>query len=147
MLCEQGKFQRRLAFYDNGIKGASNNQVNKSNNDRRWEFVPVEGEEGVYYLKNVGQNKFILEVGNGSNALLGTSLAAGSQKFTILYNGDGTASILKYGEPNVSLYMSTSDDYSIIGKDPGQSPSKWRIDLYADNATAVEKAQIEALVD
>lgn len=146
LLCEQGKFQRRLAFYDNGIKGASNTQVNKSSDDRRWEFVPVEGEEGVYYLKNVGQNKFILEVGNGSNALLGTSLAAGSQKFTILYNGDGTASILKYGEPNVSLYMSTSDDYSIIGKEPGQSPSKWRIDLYADNATAVEKAQIEALV-
>ena len=146
LLCEQGKFQRRLAFYDNGLKGASNTQVNKSNNDRRWEFVPVEGEEGVYYLKNVGQNKFILEVGNGSNALLGTSLAAGSQKFTILYNGDGTASILKYGEPNVSLYMSTSDDYPIIGKDPGQSPSKWRIDLYADNATAAEIAELEALV-
>ena len=147
LLCKEGKFQRRLAFYDNGLKGASNTQVNKSNNDRRWEFVPVEGEEGVYYLKNVGQNKFILEVGNGSNALLGTSLAAGSQKFTIFYNGDGTASILKYGEPNVSLYMSTSNDnYSIIGKDPGQSPSQWQINLYADNATAVEKAQIEALV-
>lgn len=146
LLCEQGKFQRRLAFYDNGIKGASNTQVNKSSDDRRWEFVPVEGEEGVYYLKNIGQNKFILEVGNGSNALLGTSVAAGSQKFTILYNGDGTASILKYGEPNVSLYMNTSDDYPIIGKEPGQSPSKWQINLYADNATAAETAELEALI-
>lgn len=145
LLCEQGKFQRRLAFYDNGIKGASGTQVNKSSDDRRWEFVPVEGEEGVYYLKNIGQNKFILEVGNGSNALLGTSVAAGSQKFTIFYNGDGTASILKYGEPNVSLYMNTSD-YSIIGKEPGQSPSKWQINLYADNATAAETAELEALI-
>ncbi|MBR3917014.1 MAG: RICIN domain-containing protein, partial [Bacteroidaceae bacterium] len=140
--CAEGNFGYRLAFYENGVKAASNTQV--ANDNRRWEFVPVEGEEGVYYIRNVGQNKFIIEVGNGSNALLGTSLAAGSQKFTILYNGDGTASILKASEPNVSLYRNT--DNSIVGKEPGEKRSQWRIELYTDNATAVEVANLEALV-
>lgn len=140
--CAEGNFGYRIAFYENGVKAASNTQV--ANDNRRWEFVPVEGEEGVYYIRNVGQNKFIIEVGNGSNALLGTSLAAGSQKFTILYNGDGTASILKASEPNVSLYRNT--DNSIVGKEPGEKRSQWRIELYTDNATAVEVANLEALV-
>ena len=142
--CSQGNFGYYLSYYDNGIKTASTSQVPKTNDDRRWEFVQVEGEEGVYYLKNVGQNKFILEVGSGSNALLGTTLAAGSQKFTIFYNGDGTASILKAGEPNVSLYRGS--DNSIVGKEPGEKSSQWRIELYNDNATAVEIAELEALV-
>ena len=142
--CAEGNFGRYLAYYDNGVKAVTQSQVAKANDDRRWEFVPVEGEEGVYYIRNVGQNKFILEVGNGSNALLGTSLAAGSQKFTIFYNGDGTASILKAGEPNVSLYRDS--DYSIVGKEPGEKSSQWRIELYTDNATAVEIAELEALV-
>ena len=142
--CSQGNFGYYLSYYDNGIKAASTSQVQKTNDDRRWEFVQVEGEEGVYYLKNVGQNKFILEVGSGSNALLGTSNAKGSQKFTIFYNGDGTASLLKAGEPNVSLYRGS--DNSIVGKEPGEKNSQWRIELYNDNATAVEIAELEATV-
>ena len=142
--CAEGTFGYYLAFYDNGVKAATTTQVKKSNDDRRWEFVPVEGEEGVYYIRNVGQNKFILEVGSGSNALLGTSLAKGSQKFTIFYNGDGTASILKAGESNVSLYRST--DNAIVGKEPGEKRSQWRIECYADNATAAEVAELETLV-
>lgn len=142
--CAEGSFGYYLAFYDNGIKSATQSQVAKANDDRRWEFVPVEGEEGVYYIRNVGQNKFILEVGSGSNALLGTSLAAGSQKFTIFYNGDGTASILKAGESNVSLYRSNNN--AIVGKEPGEKRSQWRIECYADNATAAEVAELETLV-
>ena len=142
--CSQGNFGYYLSYYENGIKAASTSQVPKTNDDRRWEFVQVEGEEGVYYLKNVGQNKFILEVGSGSNALLGTSNAKGSQKFTIFYNGDGTASLLKAGEPNVSLYRGS--DNSIVGKEPGEKSSQWRIELYNDNATAVEIAELEATV-
>ena len=140
----EGNFGYYLAYYNAGVKATSQSQVAKTNDDRRWEFVPVEGEEGVYYIKNIGQNKFILEVGNGSNALLGTSIAAGSQKFTIFYNGDGTASILKAGEPNVSLYR--SNDNSIVGKEPGEKRSQWRIECYKDNATATEIAELEALV-
>ena len=142
--CALGNFGYYLAYYDTGIKAASQSQVAKANDDRRWEFVEVEGEEGVYYIKNIGQNKFILEVGNGTNALLGTSNAAGSQKFTILYNGDGTASLLKADEQNVSLYRST--DNSIVGKEPGETRAQWRIELYTDNATAVEIAELESLI-
>ena len=142
--CALGNFGYYLAYYDTGIKAATQSQVAKANDDRRWEFVEVEGEEGVYYIKNIGQNKFIIEVGDGSNALLGTNVAAGSQKFTILYNGDGTASLLKADEQNVSLYRST--DNSIVGKEPGETRAQWRIELYTDNATAVEIAELETLI-
>ena len=142
--CALGNFGYYLAYYDNGIKAATQSQVAKANDDRRWEFVEVEGEEGVYYIKNIGQNKFILEVGNGSNALLGTSNAAGSQKFKLFYNGDGTASLLKADEQNVSLYRST--DNSIVGKEPGETRAQWRVELYTDNATAVEIAELESLI-
>ena len=142
--CAEGNFGYYLAYYNNGLRAASQSQVAKANDDRRWEFVEA-GEEGVYYIKNVGQNKFILEIGNGTNALLGTSVAAGSQKFTIMYNGDGTASILKYDDNNVSIYRGT-DSNGIIGKEAGEKRSQWRIELYTDNATEVEIAQIGALV-
>ena len=61
-----------------------------------------------------------------------------------MYNGDGTASILKHNEPNVSLYRAS--DYSIVGKEPGEKSSQWRIERYVDNATAIEIAELEAMV-
>ena len=141
--CAEGNYGNYLAYHESAVKVATKKTVTEED-DRCWEFIAVEGEEGVYYLKNVGQNKFILEVGNGTNAILGTSIAAGSQKFTLLYNGDGTASILKADEPNVSIYRST--DNTAIGKEPGEKRSQWRIYLNKDNATAVEIAELEALV-
>lgn len=142
--CAEGNFGYYLAYYDNGMKAATQSQVAKTNDDRRWEFVEVEGEEGVYYLKNVGQKLYIAEINSGSNVLLTSPVPMA--KFTILYNGDGTASILKAGEPNVSLYRSNSTDNSIVGKEPGEKRSQWRIELYADNATEAEIAELEALV-
>ena len=147
--CALRSYQDQLVAYNGGVKVASNSMVGKTNDDRYWEFVETD-EEGVYYIKNVGQNKFILEVGNGTNALLGTSVAAGSQKFTLFYNGDGTASILKYNDSNVALYRvndsNTSTADEVIGKDPSEDAAKWRIALYKDNATDAEVAKIEALV-
>ena len=147
--CALRSYQDQLVAYNGGVKVASNSMVGKTNEDRYWEFVEA-GEEGVYYIKNVGQNKFILEVGNGTNALLGTSVAAGSQKFKLFYNGDGTASILKYNDENVALYRVTDNNNStadeVIGKDPGEDAAKWRIALYKDNATVAEIAKTEALI-
>ena len=140
--CAEGNFGYYLAYYDNGVKAASQSQVAKTNDDRRWEFVPVEGEEGVYYLKNIGQNLYISELVNGQNVIMTSPVPM--VKFTIFYNGDGTASILKAGEPNVSLYRDSKN--SIVGKEPGETRSQWRIELYTDNATAVEIAELEALV-
>ena len=140
--CAQGNFGYYLAYYDNGVKAASQSQVAKTNDDRRWEFVPVEGAEGVYYLKNIGQNLYISELVNGQNVIMTSPVPM--VKFTIFYNGDGTASILKAGEPNVSLYRDSKN--SIVGKEPGETRSQWRIELYTDNATAVEIAELEALV-
>ena len=139
--CAQGNFGYYLAYHENAVKATTSSQVTEKDN-RRWEFVAVEGEEGVYYLKNVGQNLYITEINSGSNILLTSPVPMA--KFTLLYNGDGTASILKAGEPNVSIYCST--DNTAIGKDPGEKRSQWRIDLYADNATEAEIAELEALI-
>ena len=139
--CAEGNYGYYLAYLENAVKVATRTQVTEEDN-RRLEFIAVEGEEGVYYLKNVGQELYITEINSGSNVLLTSPVPMA--KFTILYNGDGTASILKAGEPNVSLYRST--DNSIVGKEPGEKRSQWRIDLYKDNATAVEIAELEALV-
>ena len=141
--CAEGNYGYYLAFYENGMKAASSSQVAKSNDDRRWEFVEVEGEPGVYYLKNVGQNLYVTELSSGSAAILTSPVPMA--KFTLLYNGDGTASLLKAGEPNVSIYRST--DNSIEGKEPGEKRSQWRIELYEDNASAVELAELETLVE
>ena len=139
--CAEGGFGYYLAFYNNGVKAATQNQVARANDDRRWEFVPAE-EEGVFYLKNVGQNLYITELNSGENAIMTSPIPM--VKFSILYNGDGTASVYKYGESNVSLYR--NDKNNIIGKEIGENRSKWRIELYKDNATAVEKEEIQKLV-
>ena len=141
--CAEGNYGYYLAFYDNGMKAATSSQVAKSNDNRRWEFVEVEGEPGVYYLKNVGQNLYVTELNSGSTAILTSPVPM--VKFTLLYNGDGTASLLKADEPNVSIYRSTSN--SIEGKEPGEKRSQWRIELYEDNASAVELAELETLVE
>ena len=139
--CAQGNFGRYLAFYNNGVKAATSSQVKKESDDRRWEFVET-GEEGVYYLKNVGQGLYITEMNYGNEIIMTSPVPMA--KFSILYNGDGTASIYKYNESNSSLYCSS--DYSIIAKDMGEKNSQWRIELYADYASAVEKAELEALI-
>ena len=143
--CAEGNFGYYFAFYNNGLKAATTSQVAKTSDDRRWEFIPVEGEENTYYLKNVGQNSFILEAESGSNVLLGAKVAASGVKFKIYYNGDGTASIIKSSDSNVSLYRST-DGNAIVAKEPGEKRSQWRIELYTDNATAAEMAELESYI-
>ncbi len=138
--CAEGNFGYYLAYYNAGVKAATQSQVAKANDDRRWEFVPAP-EEGAYYLKNVGQNLYVTDLNNENLVLTSSSPNA---KFSILYNGDGTASIYKYGESNNSIYRNSNN--SIIGKEPGEKRSQWRIECYTDNATAVEKAQLEKLI-
>ena len=136
----EGNFGYYLAYYNGGVKAATQSQVAKANDNRRWEFVPAP-EEGAYYLKNVGQNLYVTDLNNENLVLTSSSPNA---KFSILYNGDGTASIYKYGESNNSIYRNSNN--SIIGKEPGEKRSQWRIECYKDNATATEIAELEALV-
>ena len=131
-----------LAYYENGLKAATEDEVRAGNDDRHWIFEEVEGQEGVYYMKNVGKKLYFTELNNGSNALLTSQV--GMVKFTLHYNGDGTAYVLNYNDQNVSLYVGS--DYSIVGKQPGQASSMWLIELVEDNATAAEKEELAVLV-
>lgn len=127
-----------LAYYNGGVKAALYTLV--ANDNRRWEFVPAP-EEGAYYLKNVGQNLYVTEL-TAENLVLTSS--SPNAKFSILYNGDGTASIYEYGVSSNAIYRASND--GIVGKEPGEKRSQWLIECYADNATAVEKAQLEELI-
>lgn len=136
----EGNYGYYLAYYNAGVKAALQSQVAKANDDRRWEFIPAP-EEGAYYLKNVGQNLYVTELTTENLILTSSSPNA---KFSILYNGDGTASIYEYGVSSNAIYRAS--DNGIIGKEPGEKRSQWRIECYTDNATAVEKAQLEKLI-
>ena len=134
---------RYLAIHENSVKGATQNMVGLTNDDRRWEFVNA-GEEGVYYLKNVGTGYYVAEIEYGSNMIVTAPTPVSTARFSIFYNGDGSASLYKYGEKNTAIYC--ANDYSIIGKEPGEERSNWRIDLYKDNVTAIEKAELESWI-
>ncbi len=138
--CAEGSFGYYLAYNDNGVKTALRNNVKEKDN-LYWEFVAAD-EEGVYYLKNVGQNLYVTEINHGEDVILTSPVPMA--KFSVHYNGDGTASIYKYGDTSTSLYRDTNNN--IVGKDMGEKRSQWRIHLQTDNATAVEKEELLALI-
>ena len=98
-------------------------------------------EEGAYYLKNVGQGLYLTELASGENALL--TSPAPTVKVSIVYNGDGTASITLFNNNNVSICRSGSD---IVGNEMGGKASQWRIELHTDNVSAIERAELETVL-
>ena len=138
--CADGNFSTYLAFYNNGLKAANQNQVPKASDNRRWVFEKA-AEEGAYYLKNVGQGLYLTELTSGENALL--TSPAPTAKVSIVYNGDGTASITLFNNNNVSICRSGSD---IVGNEMGSKASQWRIELHTDNISAIERAELETVL-
>lgn len=132
-----------LAYYNNALAAANSSKVSSNSDYRRWEFIPA-GEEDVYYMKNVGSGLYITEIAYNETATITSTIAASAAKFTANYNGDGTVSFSLKDDNTASLYCNT--DYSISGNKLSENRAKWLVVLVEDNATAVEKAQLEDLI-
>lgn len=133
-----------LAIHENALKAASSSQVPSNSDYRRWEFVSA-GEEGVFYLKNVGAGVYIsgLESGETANAVATSTTAA--VKFVATYNGDGTISLSKKDDFTASLNCSSNK--SITGANVANNASKWTARIIVDNARLLEEAKLNTLID
>ena len=132
-----------LAYHSGSLKAATVSQVPNSSNDRRWEFVST-GNPDEFYIKNVGQNKFITNIDKGESATLVTANKASAAKFVVLYNGDGTLSFAKDGDANIAINV--ADDKGIIGWSASNSNSKWKVKVVVDNASEKEANDLDALI-
>lgn len=132
-----------LAFYNNNLKAASNAQIPSSDNNRKWEFVST-GVDGEFYLKNVGQNKYISEISEGNAARLNSTSIAGAVKFIIIYNGDGTVSVVMSEDNGVGLNVDAQKN--IIGYTPSHTNSQWKMTITDNLAHDYEVAVLDELI-
>lgn len=133
-----------LAIHEYALKAASSSQVPSNSDNRRWEFVSA-GEEGVFYLKNVGTGLYISGLENGETANAAATSTSAAVKFVATYNGDGTISLSKQGDYTASL--NCNSDKSISGANIANNASKWTAKLVVDNARLLEQAQLNTLID
>lgn len=132
-----------LAWYNGSLYGASNSQVPTSSDDRRWEFVST-GIEDEFYMKNVGQGKYITTIANNEVATMTTKLTSLAAIFVATYNGDGTFCFSLKGDESASLNL--AGNKSIIGWSTSATASKWRVTLLENNAAEYEAAQLLELI-
>ncbi len=135
--------QGTLAYYNGGLKAVSASQVPTTSDDRRWEFVST-GTPNEFYIKSVGQKKYITEMENNSNATLVTTIPGSAAVFKVIYNGDGTLSFAKDG--NTENAINVAGDKSIIGWAASNTNSLWKVVVVADNASEIERQTLEALI-
>lgn len=135
--------QGALAYYNTGLKATSASQVPATSNDRRWEFVST-GNPDEFYIKNVGQKKFITSIANNEPATLVTTNAASAAKFTVIYNGDGTLSFAPTGDESAAINVAS--DKSIIGWAASNTNSQWKVTIVVDNAAEAELANLQATI-
>ncbi len=135
--------QGALAYHNGSLKAASASQVPNASDDRRWEFVST-GNPDEFYIKNVGQKKYITEIENGSTATLITTSTASAAVFKAIYNGDGTLSLAKDG--NTENAINVANDKGIIGWAASNTNSQWKVTVVVDNASEVERQTLEALI-
>lgn len=135
--------QSYLAWYNGALRGASNSQVSTSSDDRRWEFVST-GVEDEFYMKNVGQGKYITTIANNEAATMTTKSTSAAAIFVASYNGDGTFCFSLKGDESASLNL--AGDKSIIGWNTTATASKWRVTLIENNAAALEAAALLELI-
>ena len=135
--------QGALAYHNGALKAASASQVPTTSDDRRWEFVST-GNPDEFYIKNVGQKKFITEMENGSTATLVTTSTASAAVFKVIYNGDGTLSLAKDG--NTENAINVANDKGIIGWAASNTNSQWKVIVTVDNASDVERQTLEGLI-
>ena len=132
-----------LAYYNSGLKATSASQVPASSDDRRWEFVST-GNPDEFYIKNVGQKKFITSISNNEAAILTSTNTLSAAKFTVMYNGNGTLSFALTGDESAALNVGS--DKSIIGWAASHTNSQWKVTVVADNASEVEKVNLKTII-
>lgn len=132
-----------LAYYNSGLKATSASQVPASSDDRRWEFVST-GNPDEFYIKNVGQNKYITSISNNQAATMTSTNVLSAAKFTVMYNGNGTLSFALTGDESAALNV--AGDKSIIGWAASHSNSQWKVTVVADNASEVEKEYLKDIM-
>ena len=132
-----------LAYYNSGLKATSASQVPASSDDRRWEFVST-GNPDEFYIKNVGQNKYITNISNNQAATMTSTNVLSAAKFTVMYNGNGTLSFALTGDESAALNV--AGDKSIIGWAASHSNSQWKVTVVADNASEVEREYLKDIM-
>ncbi|MBQ5731513.1 MAG: M60 family metallopeptidase [Bacteroidaceae bacterium] len=132
-----------LAYYNSGLKATSASQVPASSDDRRWEFVST-GNPDEFYIKNVGQNKYITNISNNQAATMTSTNVLSAAKFTVMYNGNGTLSFALTGDESTALNV--AGDKSIIGWAASHSNSQWKVTVVADNASEVEREYLKDIM-
>ena len=133
-----------LACHNNILKTVTNSELGTTSDYRKWEFVAT-GEDGVFYIKNVGSGAYIAGLEEGDVASIIATSTSVATRFVATYNGDGTVSLSKQGDYNASLNRNSYDN-TVRGYILSDNYSKWKVKVVEDNARALEDAQIETLV-
>lgn len=130
-----------LAFHSGNVKAASNAQVKPTDSNRYWEFVPAK-QDNTYYLKNIGQNRY-LQMNDDAATLIETTDGATALK--LKFNGDGTTSLVQSGIDELKA-LGVKSDKSVTTLTAIEANSQWRIILTTDN-TAIESITEERNTD
>ena len=131
----------RLGYYNSTLKGTTNTEVPVANPNCHWEFVST-GVDNEFYMKNVGSGLFITTI-DSEGAVITSPNSVGSAKFTIRY-ADGKINFMCAN--NASNSISLGSGNAVVGGEATESKSTWLVALNEDNASEVEKAQLEQLI-
>ena len=131
----------RLGYYNGALKGTTNAEVPVANPNCHWEFVST-GVDNEFYMKNVGSALFITTI-DSEGAVITSPNSVGSAKFTIRY-ADGKINFMCAN--NASNSISLGSGNAVVGGEATESKSTWLVALNEDNASEVEKAQLEQLI-
>lgn len=131
----------RLGYYNGALKGTTNAEVPVANPNCHWEFVST-GVDNEFYMKNVGSGLFITTI-DSEGAVITSPNSVGSAKFTIRY-ADGKINFMCAN--NASNSISLGSGNAVVGGEATESKSTWLVALNEDNASEVEKAQLEQLI-
>lgn len=116
-----------LAYHNGSVKAASASQVKPSDNNRRWEFVPV--TDNAVYMKSVGQGSYI-KTGDSSVELVSSESEA--KMMSIIFNGDGTISFADKSSDAVRI-LGVNSDKSATTLDAIETNSQWKVVMVVDN--------------
>ena len=134
--------QGYLAFYNGAVKAASAAQVPASSDDRKWEFVST-GVENEFYIKNVGQGKYITSISNNQEVTMTSIGTTSAVKFIVRYGNDGLLTFLSSDDTGIAI--NARSNKSIVGYSSEDQNSKWRVTIVEENAKAHEAATLAEL--
>ena len=141
-ITNNAKRELRLGYHNGALKGTTNAEAPVANPNCHWEFVST-GVDNEFYMKNVGSGLFITTIDNEGAAIISPN-SVGSAKFTVRYS-DGKLNFMCAN--NASNSISLGSGNAVVGGEATESKSTWFVALNEDNASEVEKAQLEQLIN